>query len=150
MPDLLDVFRRAVRSRCFGLCEGCGVGGALLDVHHRQARGAGGVHGAAAVVANDPRNGLALCRLCHDMTEHADEWRACIAMGLRVEHAYPHDPRGVPALLSTPQGRGWWLLTTDVGYQWVDWPRTYRMTADDLHGQTWLRRTAADTVSIGR
>lgn len=134
----LETAKRLVRARATGSCEGCGLLTTQLDVHHRQARGAGGVHGAAADVANDPRNLLALDRECHDRTELADEWRETIAKGLRVEHAYPHDPRGVPALLSTPQGFGWWLLLDDLCYAGVDWPLTYRMTADDLFGRTWL------------
>lgn len=134
----LDRARPLVRARATGSCEGCGLLTTQLDVHHRQARGAGGVHGAAAQVANDPRNLLALCRDCHDTTEAADEWRETIAKGHRVEHAHPHDPRNVPALLSTPQGFGWWLLTEDLCYVGIDWPTTYRMTADDLLDQTWF------------
>lgn len=134
----LDKARPLVRARATGSCEACGQVTDQLDVHHRQARGAGGVSGDAADVANDPRNLLALDRACHDRTEAADEWEETVAKGLRVLHAYPHDPRGVPALLSTPQGRGWWLLTGDLGYVAVDWPASYRMTAQDLHDRSWL------------
>lgn len=143
----LELARPLVRRRAWASCEGCGLVTAALDVHHRQARGAGGVHGLAADVANDPRNLLALCRECHDMTECADTWTACLALGWRVAHAYPHDPRDVPALLSTPQGRAWWLLTEDGGYVWVDWPREYRMSDRDLFERTWMDRLAVPSLT---
>jgi hypothetical protein len=134
----LDTARPLVRRRATGSCEGCGLVTDQLDVHHRQARGAGGVHGDAAQVANDVRNLLALCRPCHDRTEDAEEWHTCLAMGWRVLHSHQHDVRHVPALLHTPQGPGWWMLTDWAGYVGVDWPRDRLLVPADLQGQTWL------------
>lgn len=102
-----------------GMCEGCGKWGRPLDPHHRQARGAGGVHGAAAEIANDVRNILALCRPCHDETEHAETWELTLGLGWRVPK-FVTDPTGIPALLHTVNGYGWHFLTTDVGYRWMD------------------------------
>lgn len=133
----LDDARVLVRARSHGRCEACFEGNARLDVHHRQARAAGGVHGAAAVVANSPGNLLALCRVCHDMTEQADEWQACIGLGLRIPHLAGVDPREVPALLRTVNGYGWWQLTEDAGYRWVDRPAQLRLTLDDIQSGRW-------------
>lgn len=132
----LDQARPLVRARSHGYCEGCGLS-APLDVHHRQARGAGGVHGLAATVANDVRNLLALCRVCHDMTEAADEWEECIALGWRIPHITGLDPREVPALLFTAQGHAWWQLTSDSGYQWIDWARSQRLSSEAFRDRTW-------------
>lgn len=78
----------------------------------------GGVHGLAAEIANDVRNLLALCRVCHDKTEHADTWAECLALGWRVGPGA--DPLTTPALIHTVNGTGWWLLTEDGGYRWID------------------------------
>lgn len=135
MVDLETAARR-VRQRSNGFCEGCGHRDPL-DVHHRQARGAGGVHGEAAEIANDIRNLLALCRVCHDSTEQAEDWLACIGIGWRIPHLVDLDPREVPALLWTVNGPGWWLLTDDAGYCWLDWSRWQRITLDDLSARSW-------------
>jgi hypothetical protein len=135
--DLLDISRPLVRARSHGHCEGCGLYTDRLDVHHRQARGAGGVHGLAADVANDVRNLLALCRVCHDMTEAADEWEECISLGWRIPHITDLDPRDVPGLLWTVNGHGWWQLTDDAGYQRIDWAGSQRLSSALLHGNAW-------------
>lgn len=128
----LEVARGLAKSRSWGMCEGCGQFGLHLDAHHRQARGAGGVHGEAARVANDVRNLLALCRSCHDETEHAQTWELTQRIGWRVPH-YVADPLVVPALIHTVNGFGWWRLTSDAGYQWVDWSHDYRPSYQALH-----------------
>lgn len=105
------------QARSGGQCEGCGIPG-RLDPHHRMTRGSGGVHGAAAAVSHDPRNLLMLCRICHDRT--LSDAAACMAIGWVVERRAGVDPREVPALLHTANGRGWWHLTDDAGYRWAD------------------------------
>jgi hypothetical protein len=117
--ELLEVSRALVRARSWGKCEGCGKFGLHLDPHHRQARGAGGVHGEAAAVANEVRNLLALCRTCHDETEHAETWELTEAIGWRIPK-YVTDPCKVPALIHTVNGYGWHTLTEDAGYRWID------------------------------
>lgn len=122
----LDTVKALVRSRCWGMCEGCGQAGQILDVHHRQARQAGGVRGEAAEVANNVTNCLALCRHpCHDSTEH--DFPGTEALGWRIPKWVP-DPGSVPALIHTAQGRGWWILTKDAGYRWLDLPLDHRIT----------------------
>lgn len=116
----LEEAKPLVVARSWGMCEGCGRFGRHLDVHHRQPRQAGGVHGAAADVANDVRNMLALCRPgCHDETEHAETWKLTEQMGWRIPK-WVTDPWDVPALIYTAQGRAWWKLTSEAGYQWCD------------------------------
>jgi hypothetical protein len=120
-----------VIARSYGLCEGCGTFGATLDVHHRLARGAGGVRRAAAEAANDVRNLLALCRHpCHERTEHADTWRECAALGWRFRHGLI-DPRETPAYLFTVNGKGWWYLTENGGYRWADLPDEHRLPLEE-------------------
>lgn len=114
-----------VRARCIGRCEGCGTFGPV-QVHHRCARGVGGVHRAAEDHSNDPRNLLALCASCHAKTEHHSTWRECEELGWRVEHGL-RDPWDVPALIYTPQGRHWWYLTGDGGFRFCDEPDTFRL-----------------------
>lgn len=126
--DLLERSRATVLLRCYGFCEGCGLSSVQLDVHHRQARGAGGVSGTAAEVANSVQNLLALCRSCHDETEHAETWILTEQLGWRIPHWVP-DPREVPALIYTVNGRAWWQLNED-GFRWLDWPATHRLTWD--------------------
>ena len=122
----LEVSSALARSRCWGHCEGCGLSiSGRLDPHHRKARGSGGVHREAAAVADDVRNLLALCRVCHDRTEHADTWAETEALGWRVPQW--RDSFGTPALLYTPNGHGWWMLTKDGGYRWVDLGPTWRV-----------------------
>lgn len=119
----LDALRRLALARSYGMCEGCGRFGLALQVHHRQARGAGGVHGEAEERANDIRNVLALCAVaCHPETEHADTWRRCEDLGWRVPKS--RDPFTTPARIYTVNGHAWWILTQDAGYLWVDWPTT--------------------------
>lgn len=122
----LEVSRALARARAWGHCEGCGLPThGRLDPHHRKARGAGGVHRLAAVVANDVRNLLALCRPCHDRTEHADTWTETESLGWRVPQH--RDPFITPALIYTANGHGWWLLTKDGGYLWADRESTWRV-----------------------
>lgn len=140
----LAVSRGLCKARAHGICEGCGgyVGGAL-DAHHRQARGMGGVSRAAAVVANDVRNLLALCRACHDRTEEASEWAFCISVGWRIPHYVEVDPRWVPAMIHTVNGYGWWRLHEDGGYVWVGFETTTRIEYDSECPSGWT------TVSSG-
>jgi hypothetical protein len=84
-------------------------------------RGSGGVHGIAAGISNDVRNLLMLCRPCHDRTlEGGPGFARCIGDGWIIERRAGIDPREVPALLYTVNGRGWWFLTADAGYLWFD------------------------------
>lgn len=119
MADLLERSAALARARSWGFCEACGLPvRGRLDPHHRKARRSGGVHGEAAALANDVRNLLALCRVCHDQTEHAETWAETEALGWRVpswRFAFV-----TPALLHTVNGYGWWLLTENGGYRWVD------------------------------
>jgi hypothetical protein len=123
----LDLARDLVHARCWGRCEGCGTFGDV-QVHHRLARGSGGVHRAAAEAANDVRNLLALCWRCHADTEDADTWRECEAKGWRLRHGIDADPFETPALIHTVQGHGWWYLTENGGYRWADLPIEHRFT----------------------
>jgi hypothetical protein len=128
LTDQLRQSAALARERSWGRCEGCGLPiHGRLDPHHRQARQAGGVHRAAAVIANDVRNLLALCRPCHDGTEDAERWQECIGLGWRIPKAH-RDPLNVPALIHTVNGYGWWLLTEDGGYRWVDRALDWRIT----------------------
>lgn len=77
------------------------------------------MHGAAADTANDVRNILALCRACHDETEHGQTWDLTEAIGWRVPK-FVVEPALVPALLHTVNGYAWHFLTLDVGYLWMD------------------------------
>jgi hypothetical protein len=103
------------------MCEGCGKFGLRLDVHHRQARQSGGVSGDAERVANAVPNQLALCRSCHDETEHSETWELTECIGWRMPK-YVRDPWSVPARIHTVNGYGWWQLTNDAGYRWIDFP----------------------------
>lgn len=123
----LDVAQDLVRARCWGRCEGCGAFDAI-QVHHRLARGAGGVHRAAAEVANDVRNQMGLCWRCHGATEQAETWRECEAKGWRFRHGIGADPLTTPALIFTVNGYGWWYLTETGGYRWADLPDQHRFT----------------------
>jgi hypothetical protein len=124
LTDLLEKAAALARARSWGHCEACGLAiHGRLDPHHRKARGAGGVHRDAAPIAHDVRNLLALCRPCHDQTEHGATWTETEALGWRVPSwRYAVN---TPALLYTVNGHGWWYLTTDGGYQWAgqapDW-----------------------------
>lgn len=93
----------------------------MLAVHHRQARGMGGVHSVAAQDANDPRNLLALCGSCHDETEHAETWELTEEIGWRIPK-FVNDVWSVPALLHTVNyaGRHWFHLDMNGGYTWLD------------------------------
>lgn len=126
MADLERV-KIQVRARSHGMCEGCGRFGHVLQVHHRQARGMGGVAGEAEQEANDVRNLLALCISCHNETEHAETWDLTEQLGWRIPK-WVHDPLVVPALICTVQGKAWWQLTEDVGYRWMDLPADHRIT----------------------
>lgn len=120
---------RLVRARSHGMCEGCGKFGLVLAVHHRQARGMGGVHRQGADIANDVRNALALCGPDHDQTEHGETWDLTEAVGWRIPKWVP-DPHAVPALIYTVNGRAWWQLTEDAGYRWMDLTVDHRITWD--------------------
>lgn len=117
----LEQAQQRVRARCWGMCEGCGRFGLRLDVHHRQARQAGGVSGKAERVANAEPNLLAFCRSCHDETEHHETWELTERIGWRIPK-YVSDPWSVPARIHTVNGDGWWQLTKDAGYRWIDFP----------------------------
>lgn len=123
----LELVKVQVRARCHGMCEGCGKYGLILDVHHRQARGMGGVAGEEATIANSVRNLLALCRACHAETEHAETWDLTEQLGWRIPK-WVTDPCTVPALIHTVNGYAWWELTEDVGYRWKDLPVGHRIT----------------------
>lgn len=127
--------KRLVMLRAYGICEGCGRLGLPLDPHHRQARGAGGVHGVAADTANDVRNILALCRACHDETEHAETWDLTQSIGWRMPK-FVAEPAAVPALIHTVNGYGWNFLTFDVGYLWMD-----PVNPVPVPGARWQRQT---------
>ncbi len=113
-----EAAKARAQARVWGQCEGCGAHGGHLDAHHRQTRGAGGTHGAAAAVSNDVRNLLMLCRPCHDRT--LSNAYACIEIGWVIERRAGVDPRGVPAKIHTVNGYGWWYLTEEGGYRWAD------------------------------
>lgn len=136
----LEQGRRLALARSWGKCEGCGKFGLKLDPHHRQARGMGGVHGDAAQRANDVRNFLALCRSCHDETEHAQTWDLTEATGWRIPH-FVDDALVIPALIHTVNGYAWWDLTQDAGYRWIDSDPSQRISyaasSDDSKPQTW-------------
>jgi hypothetical protein len=117
----LEQAQQKVRARCWGMCEGCGKFGLRLDVHHRQARQMGGVSGDAEQIANAIPNFLALCRSCHDETEHSETWELTERIGWRMPK-YVLDPWSVPARLHTVNGYAWWQLTKDAGYRWIDFP----------------------------
>lgn len=111
--------KKIAQERCNGICEGCGMPARMgLDPHHRMTRGMGGVHGAAAVIVNDPRNLLMLCRPDHDRT--LSDPLGCVEIGWVVERRAGVDPRLQPAKIHTVNGYGWWLLTDDGGYLWAD------------------------------
>lgn len=131
----LEIAQGLVRARSWGKCEGCGLFGLRLDVHHRQARGMGGVHGEDAELANDVRNLLAMCRRCHDETEHAETWELTQRIGWRIP-GYVADAHAVPALLHTVNGYGWWTLTQDAGYRWVDWASDHRPSYQALYASS--------------
>jgi len=111
---LWPAMRQFVWRRAHGICEGCAWAGD--QVHHRQPRGMGGVHGVAVAVAHSASNLLLLCGPCHRFTE--DEPTAAQRLGWLVPH--PTDPALVPAYLCTPNGVGWWLLDNNGDYHWVD------------------------------
>lgn len=123
--DLVQA-QKLVRARCWGMCEGCGKFGLHLDVHHRQARGMGGVHGDAEQVTNGIPNQLALCRSCHDETEHHETWGLTEEIGWRIPK-FVEDPWSVPARIHTVQGFAWWKLTPDAGFTWIDWEVSRRL-----------------------
>lgn len=124
----LDVAQDMVRARCWGRCEGCGLFDSI-QVHHRLARGMGGLRSRAAEEAgNGVRNLLALCWRDHAATEHADTWRECEGKGWRFRHGLDVDPLVTPALIHTVNGYGWWLLTETGGYAWADLPNEHRFT----------------------
>lgn len=112
-----ETAKALAQARAYHICEGCRAFTAL-DPHHRMTRGSGGVHGAAADVSNDVRNLLMLCRACHDRTLNDAE--GCMGIGWVIERRAGVDPRGVPALIHTVNGFGWWYLTEQGGYRWAD------------------------------
>lgn len=76
----------------------------------------GGVSGVAATLSNDIRNMLAVCRRCHNDIDNTPI--EAQSRGWLVPH--PIDPYEIPVQAFTVNGYGWWLLTDDAGYQWVD------------------------------
>src|SRR2546423_14667671 len=113
----LEAAQALVRARCWGRCEGCGRFG-VVQVHHRQARGMGGVSGPAGELANDPRNLLALCPACHDETEHSSTWTECERKGWRFRPGTPVAPLPAPAPVPTPQGHGPGPRPRTAGFPW--------------------------------
>lgn len=111
----LQRFRHLVLARGYGHCECCGTS-TPTDPHHRQPRGAGGVHGTAYIAAHRVSNGLAVCRTCHNWIDQ----NATLARQWGWLVAHPHDPATVPALIYTVNGYGWWLLDNDGGYHFQD------------------------------
>lgn len=101
--------RELVNGRSHGRCELCGSTSALSWAH-RRSRGQGGRWLA--------ENGLRLDNdRCHPWTEqHPD---LADAGGWRIV-GRDVDPLLVPVWLATVNGPGWWLLTEDGGYAWVD------------------------------
>jgi hypothetical protein len=114
-----EAAKAIAQARAWGSCEGCGLNApGALDAHHRMTRGMGGVHGDAHAASNTPHNLLMLCRVCHDRT--LADAPACIELGWVVERRSGVNPREVPAKLYTVNGRGWWFLTPEGGYEWAD------------------------------
>ena len=75
--------RDAVLARAKGRCEGCGIG-ALLEVHHRVKRSAGG--------QDEAQNGVALCRPCHQRTDWPyEKGRLVIDVDRRVRLVWAKD-----------------------------------------------------------
>lgn len=103
--------RLIVVQRSMGMCEACGrglsTGPGSAEIHHRLPRGAGGSHLALKGRAS---NALRLCLECHRFCE--TNAPAVYVNGWKVRHG--QIPTDVPVLLSTPYGKGWWLLD-DVG-----------------------------------
>ena len=68
--------RREIRERSGGLCErklpdGRRCLAPASDIHHIVPKGMGGRHGAMKRLINDLRNGIDVCRSCH---ERASMW----------------------------------------------------------------------------
>mgnify|MGYP001582454071 FL=1 len=68
--------RREIRERSAGLCErklpdGKRCLAPAVEEHHIVAKGMGGRHGIMKRLINDPRNGIDVCRQCH---EGASTW----------------------------------------------------------------------------
>lgn len=104
--------RALVMVRASQRCEGCGKANAE-QVHHRQPRGMGGVHGVAASRAHAPSNLMALCLACHDFTE--DQPLQARAVGWLVQH--PIIPGLTPVRMTPIYGYGWYLLLDDLTYR---------------------------------
>lgn len=66
-------------------------------IHHRRPRGMGG---SSRSDTNDADNGLAVCRVCHNIVEHRREWSR--ANGFLVSQA--ETPGDVPV---------WWRCATN-------------------------------------
>lgn len=111
IPTEFAAVRPLVIQRAHGLCEGCGAV-PPTEVHHRQPRAMGGVHGDAVARANSPANLLALCVTCHRYTE--DQPERARQLGWLVPH--PTDPATVAARIYPIYGHGWYFLTPDLGY----------------------------------
>lgn len=108
-PDV----RTLVLARCAGACERCGMAPAA-EIHHRNARGMGGVHGPAAHAANSASNALALCSPCHRYVEaHPSDAYMC---GWKIRDSGPLD---TPVLLCTRYGTGWFQLSPAGDYLYV-------------------------------
>lgn len=108
----LAAAQEIVRGRSLGLCELCRRQG--IHAHHRQNRGAGGVHRAGAAAVNRPSVLVRLCLSCHDWIGH-NPTEAGI-LGLLVQR--PADAGAHPVWLSILYGAGWWLLDDAGNYAW--------------------------------
>lgn len=96
--------REIVQLRSMGMCEACGRGLSTgAEIHHRLPRGMGGSHLALKGRAS---NALRLCTDCHRFCETNDP--VVYVNGWKLRHG--QIPTDVAVLLSTPYGKGWWLL----------------------------------------
>jgi hypothetical protein len=90
----------------------------------------GGTSGDRAEALNTPPNGLALCRWCHDETEHHETWELTVGLGWKIPTLFVANPLEVPALIHTVNGYAWWRLTTDGGYRWIDLEVSHRLNCE--------------------
>lgn len=102
--------RRIVSDRSEGMCEKCGVPGAL-EKAHRVARSHGGRW--------DASNVLDLCHDCHHGNHGAPQVAYDHGWHLR---GHVEDTPNAPVLLRKGWRVGWALLDNKGGYEWVDGP----------------------------
>jgi hypothetical protein len=105
------------RRRAWGVCEACGKRRDVMT-HHRQPRQMGGVSREGMAV-NRPSALVRVCQFCNDQLEVQQRGLA-YELGLIVRR--PTVPAEVPVWLHTINGTGWWLLSDEGDYQWVDQP----------------------------